>query len=99
MNAPSQHGNRDRIVMRLTVLFVMATCLRVWIGPMPLSPSAHAQIPDSGLQRQQVIEEARRTNVLLTEIKRILLDGTLNVRLSGADNQADTKARPKHRRR
>jgi len=42
-------------------------------------PSAHAQIPDSGLQRMQTQKLAAETNRLLTEVVSVLRDGTLKV--------------------
>ena len=78
-------------------LFALLTAIRVWTGPVPLIEPASAQIPDSGLQRQQLLDETRRTNQLLQEIKQILNSGTLNVRFPGADNPSD--APPKTRKR
>ncbi len=69
-------------------LFVVVTCLRVWVGPVAILEPARAQIPDSGRQRKQLLEEARRTNQLLTEIKQLLKDHTFNVRMERADNQS-----------
>jgi len=76
-----------RFTDRLVVFFVILTCLRIWIGPFPILERAEAQIPDAGLQRKQLVDEARRTNELLSDIKRILETQTLQVRLQGADNQ------------
>ena len=76
-----------RFVDRLVVFLVLLTCLRIWLGPFPLLERAEAQIPDAGLQRKQLVDEARRTNELLSDIKRILETQTLHVRLQGADNQ------------
>ncbi len=81
----------------LTVV-VLLTCLRVWIGPTSLIAPVRAQIPDSGMQRKQLLEEARQTNRLLTEIKQFLTTGTLNVRVEGADNQSRTPIKPAGRR-
>ena len=78
---------RHRVLSRLAAFFVVLTCLRVWLGPFPLLERAEAQIPDSGLQRKQLLDEAKRTNELLSDIKRILETQTLHVRLEGADNQ------------
>ncbi len=78
-------------------LGVLLTAIRVWTGPVPLIEPASAQIPDSGLQRQQLLDETRRTNQLLQEIKKILDTGTLNVRFPGADNPSD--APEKNRKR
>ena len=67
-------------------LFLLLTCIRVWHGPEPILEPAQAQIPDSGLQRRRILEEAKRTNRLLSDIKRLLETGTLNVRIQRADN-------------
>ena len=85
MFSSSQHQKPSfsRVVL---VLFVLLTCIRVWMGPTPLIDPAQAQIPDSGAQRKMLVDEARRTNQLLTEIKQILSTQTLNVRIEGADN-------------
>ena len=78
---------QSRFVNRLVTFFVVLTCLRIWLGPFPLLERAEAQIPDAGLQRKQILDEARHTNELLSDIKRILESQTLHVRLEGADNQ------------
>lgn len=67
---------------------LLLTCLKVWIGPVSIASEVQAQLPDSAAQRKQQIDEQRRTNELLTDIKRILEDRTLKVRLEGADNPA-----------
>lgn len=74
-------------IQRLVVAFVLLTCLRVWTGPLPMLEKAYGQLPDAGLQRKQILDEAKTTNQLLTEIKETLAKGTLHVRLEGADNQ------------
>jgi len=66
------------------------TCLRVWSGPITFLERAEAQIPDSGLQRKQQLDEIRHTNELLSEIKQILLTRTFNVVVQGADNTSET---------
>ena len=78
---------QNRFVNRMVTFFVVLTCLRIWMGPFPLLERAEAQIPDAGLQRKQILDEARHTNELLSDIKRILESQTLHVRLEGADNQ------------
>ncbi len=83
-------GPRHRIISLLVVL----TCIRVWIGPAAFVDQAQAQIPDSGLQRRLLLKEARRTNELLTEIRQLLKDHTLNVRIRGADNQTGKPGTP-----
>ena len=68
MNRPYQH-ERERWLGRAVALLVLLTCLRVWTGPVFLVPSVQAQLPDPALQRKQLLEESRRTNRLLVEIK------------------------------
>jgi len=83
----STQSRSRRFIDRLVVFFVILTCFRIWLGPFPLLERAEAQIPDAGLQRKQLIDESRRTNELLSDIKRILETQTLHVSLQGADNQ------------
>lgn len=78
-------------------VLVLLTCLRVWLGPFPIIETAQAQIPDAGLQRKILVEEVRKTNQLLTEIKQLLTSHTFNVRMEGADNKADTAAKRRGR--
>jgi len=68
---------------------LVATCVGVWTGPAQILPRAQAQIPDAGLQRNLILEEVRRTNELLQDLKQILHTQPLNVRIVGADNQTD----------
>jgi hypothetical protein len=75
-------------------LLVLVTCLRVWVGPTPVLPEARGQLYNPASQRQQVLEEARRTNRLLEDIRKMLKDHTFNVRVAGADNQAPAPALP-----
>lgn len=76
------------ILRTIGCLIVLATCLHVWVGPFSMLPQAYGQIPDAGLQRKLILEEAVRTNQLLAEIKNMLAERTLNVRIQGADNPA-----------
>ena len=74
-------------IQRVVVGFILLTCIRVWTGPSPVLESAYGQIPDAGMQRKQLLDEAKRSNELLAEIKQALTTGTLHVRVEGADNQ------------
>ncbi len=75
------------LVRATAIVFVILTCLRIWIGPFPILADARAQIPDAGLQRKLLLEEVQRTNQLLDDIKHILESGNLHVRIKGADNE------------
>ena len=85
MSSSSQHQKTPFLRVTL-VMFVLLTCVRVWLGPAPMVDTAQAQIPDAGVQRNAMVDEIRRTNQLLTDIKQILTTQTLNVRIQGADN-------------
>jgi hypothetical protein len=82
-----------RILRIGLAVLMIATLIRVWAAP-GLLQRAEAQIPDAGLQRLKILEENRRSNELLLEIRQLLAEGTLNVRLQGADNQAGYKPTP-----
>ena len=89
-----RYQRRDGRWLRMAIgLFVLLTCIRVWTDPAPLVKTARAQIPDSGMQRQLLLDSVRQTNRHLADIKQLLKDGTLNVRIRGADNPADTPAK------
>ncbi len=94
MNAPPQ-PQRARWLRHVIVGFVLLTCFRIWTGAQPMVESARAQLPDSAAQRFRLIEEIRRSNELLADIRKILDTQTLNVRLQGADNQATAPAAPR----
>ena len=88
----SQHRNWSLPRVAL-LLFVLLSCLRAWLGPMSFMDPVQAQIPDAGTQRKELVDEVRRTNQLLQEIKQILSSDILNVRIQGADNTStDNKA-------
>ncbi len=75
-----------RWLERILIVVVLLTCLHVWTGPFTLLNKAQAQLPDSAKQRIMLLEETQKTNKLLREIKQILRDETLHVRLQTADN-------------
>lgn len=88
MNASRHHPLVPRLIGGLLLVFVLASCLRVWLGPIPILPRAQAQIPDSGKQRFELIGQAQQTNHLLEQILATLREGTLNVRMDGTDKNA-----------
>ena len=89
MDANKQNCSALNVVLRSAAfLLIAATCLRIWVGPFSILPAAYGQIPDAGMQRKILIEETARTNQLLMDIKAILAERTLNVRIQGADNSS-----------
>lgn len=82
-----------RVLRAALLLLALATFAKVWLGPFSLTSEALGQIPDSGAQRKLLIDEARRTNELLQDIKQILTEKTINVRVQSADNPPDAPIR------
>ena len=75
----------------LVILFLAATCWKVWLGDPQVLPIAAAQIPDSGMQRKVLIDEIRKTNQLITQLAATMKTHTFKVRIEGTDKQATTK--------
>lgn len=87
MMGPDDRSDGSRWLRRLLVAFVLLTCLRVWLGPVQVLPRARGQIPDSGLQRKQLLDATRGTNQQLSRILSVLESGTLNVRVVSTDKK------------
>lgn len=66
--------------------FLALTCIKVWLGPVNMVPSAEAQIPNAGNQRLQLVNEVRKSNDLLAGIAATLKSQTLKVAIQGTDN-------------
>jgi len=70
------------------VVLQAATLLTLW-GAAPSASRALADgIPDSGAQREQIIEQLKGTNERLDKLLSILSGGDLHVRLTKADDAA-----------
>ncbi|MEK6644856.1 MAG: hypothetical protein AABZ08_13210 [Planctomycetota bacterium] len=77
----------DRFTRTLLValtLLLSVIAVELWIG-LPDRAVASAQVPDTGLQRQQIVEETRRTNQLLEQILTQLRTGSMKVTMESAD--------------
>ena len=71
---------RTSFTTRVLVVVVAITCLKVWVGPLPIEATAEAQLPNQGAKLNEQIVETQRTNALLTEIRDILKNGSIAVR-------------------
>jgi len=99
--------NRSRSTERYTqiVLTVIAGLLTVIAIELAIVteattlPRATAQIPDTGLQRKQIVDEQRITNQRLSALEKHLKEGTVKVRIVQDDKAQDTPARKTKRRR
>ncbi len=72
--------------------FVLASCAHVWMDPGTVVSEARAQIPDAGTQRIKLMHEVQRTNELLVQILDTLANGTLSVRIEGAEEPASARS-------
>jgi hypothetical protein len=55
------------ILCALTALLTIIA-VELWAGRPDSVPNAQAQIPDTALQRREIVEETRRSNALLEQI-------------------------------
>jgi uncharacterized protein YpmS len=74
-----------RGVLCLLTALLVVIAVELWVAMPSSAPAAMAQIPDTGLQRQQIVEETRRTNQLLEQILEQLKTGTVKVKWESAD--------------
>ncbi len=82
-------GNQ-RIMRRLLavgVVLLVVIVVGVWDGSTTALPEAHGQIPDTGLQRRQILEEQRKTNELLSAILEHLRTEPIKVRIEATDKR------------
>lgn len=83
------------------VLCVIAALLAViavelWQARPSMLPRAEAQIPDTGLQRENMVREARQTNALLTQILEHLRSKPIKVEMDGTDSGGGKTRGRKH---
>ena len=93
---PRREITMDRFTRGLlTVLTALLAVIAVelWVAMPDGSSVARAQIPDTGLQRLQIIEEARKTNQILEQIREQLREGCMKVRLEDTDKSNGKKAK------
>lgn len=79
----------------LTALVVLLTIIAIelWAGRPDSVPAAHAQIPDTALQRLEIVQESRRTNVLLEQILDHLKSKTIQVTIKADEGKKTAPAR------
>ena len=94
MTLPMHNPISGRLLRLAVVVFVLLTCVKVWLGPLELATPAQAQLPDSAAQRLKLIQAAERTNQLLEAILAQLKDGTLNVRPASTDKKSSKPSGP-----
>jgi len=72
----------------LVVILVLQGLLLLgqWTGQGPVTP-AHAQIPDSGAQRQQMLDELKSMNAKMDKLIGILESGQVQVSIAMPDEK------------
>lgn len=75
------------VLIAITVLLTVIA-IELWGGRPGLVPAAHAQIPDSGLQRRQMTAELVKTNSLLERILKHLETKPIKVKIEAPDKSA-----------
>ena len=87
---------REMRIDRFTrsVLVVIAVLLGViavglWQERPSMLPAAQAQVPDSGMQRNQMLKETQETNKLLRQILEHLQEKTIAVTMHDADEEKE----------
>ena len=81
------------LVSVVVLLGVIAIQLSVWLGPH--LPRAQAQIPDSGLQRKQLLESQAEISATLDQILQHLRTQTIKVKVIGTDKDIKSTSKPK----
>ena len=58
-----------------------------WTGPAGYVSTVHAQVPDAGAQRIQMIQELKSLNGKMDNLIRLLEDGNLQVKVANPDDK------------
>ncbi len=74
------------------IVFLLAVIAVELATLIPLQPRAMAQIPNSGLQRKQMLEAQDQSITLLDGILQHLRTQTLKVKVIGTDKETRTEA-------
>ncbi len=82
---PSTHAHHDWRRGAGVLLFAAGAIVGLLTGELIRPPGAIAQIPDQGLQLQQVQSQSNETNQLLRELITVLRTDTLKVRIVDGD--------------
>jgi uncharacterized protein YpmS len=74
------------------LLAIIVVQLSGWVGPG--QRQVQAQIPDSGLQRRQLLDAQDRTNQLLEDILHHLQTQSVKVRVVSTDKESRSESHP-----
>lgn len=97
MNTPIVTLDRyTRLLLTALVVLLTIIAVELWVARPSGLPTAHAQIPDTALQRKQIVDEGKRTNELLEQILNHLKSKPILVRMS-ADEKGGPERQGPHR--
>ena len=74
-------SNTTTKLLAAVVVLQGVILLGQWTGQGPVTP-AHAQVPDAGSQRREIIDELKAVNAKLDRISDTLTSGDLRVSLN-----------------
>ncbi|MBX3394861.1 MAG: hypothetical protein KF841_05800 [Phycisphaerae bacterium] len=87
--------DRASRLFRISVVALLAViAVALWDSRPSLLPQAVGQIPDTALQRKQMVDEQRTTNQLLARILKHLETKPIKTRAAGTDDFNDAGERP-----
>lgn len=81
---------QDRVfsgMLSIITALLAVLAVELWNQTPPMAPAACAQIPDTALQRKQLLDEARETNRILQDILEHLRAKTIKVKLASPDKE------------
>lgn len=81
----------SRGVLTALAVLLSVVAVELWVAMPGAPPAAQAQIPDTGLQRQNLVQETQKTNELLQKIYDQLKSGTVKVKMETADKRTGKK--------
>lgn len=90
-------GRAIRILLTVIVVLLAIIALELWHVSPNMMPAAQAQIPDSGLQRNKMLDESRQTNALLSDILEHLRTKAVKVEMQRTDkkpSRGEGRAKP-----
>jgi len=85
-------STRALLVVLTGLLAVIA--VELWAFRPHAENTAHAQIPDTALQRRNIVEESRRTNQLLEQILEHLRTKPIKITIDHTDKSTSARATP-----
>ncbi|MBK8270844.1 MAG: hypothetical protein IPK83_22060 [Planctomycetes bacterium] len=95
MNEQRKSDRTTRIFQAAVVVLLGLIAAALWDNRPSLLPQAVAQIPDTAMQRKQLVDEQKATNELLARILRHLETKPIKVQTVGTDETKGDSAAPK----